>query len=378
VTSATGGSSRSVAVVVTGADLEQVVACVDAVVATTSGRPIELVVSLERRAPDADAGLDALGARVDRLLVPDAPSSRAAARNAALSATTAEVACFLDGRALVCDGWLEPLVAGLDVPGVGACVPLLLDAQGRVVEAGAFLDAAGHLIVLDGEELAEAPVAGPVVACSGLVVATTRAVLEAAGGFDEGAFPLGGAEVDLSLGLLDRGLRLWLEPAAHVRACPHPPGATAALGEALDLDRLGARWPRLLEAFPSSVEPAMRRRAAALALAAADRLAAAPGRGPALPTVAGCSGDERIELGTENLEAQLARLRGPLAERHQAVVELRAMVDQRDATLAELFPSLELRFEEERRQLERTKRSVIVRLANLRRRPGAERRSADR
>src|SRR5439155_19506384 len=52
--------------------------------------------------------------------------------------------CLLNSDALVESGWLPPLLETLAEPGVGAAVPMFLNENGTVQEAGSVVDSIGH------------------------------------------------------------------------------------------------------------------------------------------------------------------------------------------------------------------------------------------
>ena len=58
--------------------------------------------------------------------------------------------CFLNSDALVEPGWLPPLLETLAEPGVGAAVPLFLNENGTVQEAGSVVDSIGHAHAVGG------------------------------------------------------------------------------------------------------------------------------------------------------------------------------------------------------------------------------------
>lgn len=118
-------------------------------------------------------------------------------------------------------GWLDPLLAALQRPGIGAAAPQLLYLDDSLQFAGLYFDrdADGvwfnrHIAKGFPRSHPAAGVAREVPALTGACLAVRRAVFEQAGGFDEG-YVIGDFEdSDLCLRLRSAGLACWYEPAA--------------------------------------------------------------------------------------------------------------------------------------------------------------------
>ena len=162
----------------------------------------------------------------------------AAGNNRALAATSGELVCFLNNDVEVPPGWLGPLVAAFDDPGVAAAQPKLLQHADRqrfeyAGAAGGFLDAAGYPFtrgrVFDTLE----PDAGQyddardVFWATGAALVVRRDAFERAGGFDE-SFGMHMEEIDLCWRLQRQGGRIRVVPASEVY---HLGGASLPQGD---------------------------------------------------------------------------------------------------------------------------------------------------
>lgn len=180
-------------------------ALLDAALAAVAGWPVVVV-------DDTDAGLGALPAWVERAR---GGSGFAVAANAGLARAAREGfdwAILLNDDAAPEPGCLDAMLAARG-PDIGAVGPLILGPEGVESAGLSFSDRTGRL-----RQLREVPSARTEVdALSGacLLIATSER-------FDE-AFRHGMEDVELSLRLRRRGLRLLLEPRAR---CRHQGGAT--------------------------------------------------------------------------------------------------------------------------------------------------------
>ena len=118
-------------------------------------------------------------------------------------------------------GWLDPLLAALDRPGVGAVGPQLLYFDDSLQFAGMYFDRSSdgcwfnrHIAKGFPRSHPDANRAREVPALTGACLAVRRAVYDRLGGFDE-SFVIGDFEdSDFSLRLREAGLVCWYEPAA--------------------------------------------------------------------------------------------------------------------------------------------------------------------
>jgi mycofactocin glycosyltransferase len=147
------------------------------------------------------------GARVIRRAVNGGPG---AARNTGLAAVATQVVAFLDSDCVPRAGWLEPLLAHLADPAVGAVAPRIVPHEegtgwlARYEGASSTLDrGARPSIVRPGARVSYVPGAA-------LVVRTTAA----GGGFTEGMFV--GEDVDFVWRMAAAGWRVRYEPTARM------------------------------------------------------------------------------------------------------------------------------------------------------------------
>jgi GT2 family glycosyltransferase len=128
--------------------------------------------------------------------------------------------CLLNSDALVQPGWLGPLLEALEGdPTVGAAVPLLLNEDGSIQEAGCVIDSIGHAHAVgsdgdpgDFQYRFRREVDFGSAAC--MVVG--RDVFADVGGFDPAYAPAYFEDVDLCFKLRKRGLRTMYEPRSRV------------------------------------------------------------------------------------------------------------------------------------------------------------------
>ncbi|MEO6654431.1 MAG: glycosyltransferase family 2 protein [Ilumatobacteraceae bacterium] len=124
----------------------------------------------------------------------------------------ADVLAFVNPDVLVPDGWLEPLVAALDTPGVAIAVPVLVDPDDAVQEAGQRVLADGATV-----PIRHAPDHVTTVDyASGACWVVTARMHERLGGFDPLYHPAYFEDVDLALRARSMGLRCVVEPAVRV------------------------------------------------------------------------------------------------------------------------------------------------------------------
>jgi glycosyltransferase involved in cell wall biosynthesis/GT2 family glycosyltransferase len=129
-----------------------------------------------------------------------------AARNQGARAARSPVVVWLDPRAQVRPGWLEPLVLAAAAPGAGAAGPLLLSPDGRVRSAGMGMVGRGRVADLHRGVPGDHPAARTrsLRLVSPAVVAVARDALLAAGGLDL-TFGPAVAGLDLCMRLWDSG-----------------------------------------------------------------------------------------------------------------------------------------------------------------------------
>ncbi|MDT0632880.1 glycosyltransferase family 2 protein [Rubrivirga litoralis] len=158
--------------------------------------------------------------------------------NLAVPHATGDLLCFLNNDVEVPAGWLGPLVAAFDNPGVAAVQPKLLQHgdRGQFEYAGAsggFLDAFGYpftrgrLFDTLEPDRGQYDDARDVFWATGAALVVRRAAFEAAGGFDE-SFGMHMEEIDLCWRLQRAGWRVRVEPASeayHLGGASLPQGS---------------------------------------------------------------------------------------------------------------------------------------------------------
>ena len=148
--------------------------------------------------------------------------------NLAVNSATAPFVCLLNSDTIVPQNWLEPLVAAFaHDPGLGIAVPLLLNRDGTVQEAGCSTDATGRAEPMfygaaSTSDRVSTPrsIAYGSAACWLLRTAMYREL----GGLDCGYGLVYYEDVDFAFALRARGLRVQLVPAVHV---VHAQGASS-------------------------------------------------------------------------------------------------------------------------------------------------------
>jgi GT2 family glycosyltransferase len=168
--------------------------------------------------------------------------------------------CLLNSDALVEPGWLEPLLEALEEPGTGAAVPLFLNDDGTVQEAGSVVDSIGHAHAVgaggDPNDFAYRFPREVDYGSAACLLVPTGLFLEL-GGFDEAYSPGYFEDTDLCFRLHRRGLRTIFEPRScvvHIRHGSRTSESARQLMEShrdLFVERWGerlARRPRVIEA----------------------------------------------------------------------------------------------------------------------------------
>jgi O-antigen biosynthesis protein len=223
----------------------------------------------------------------------------ARASNQGAEAGVAPFVCFLNSDAIVQKGWLEPLLEAAEADAtVGAVVPLLLNEDGTVQEAGSIVDAEGFAFATGAGESADALAhrfRRDVDFGSAACLLTSRTAFFDVEGFDPD-YGVGYYEdVDLCFKLRRLGLRTVYEPnsrVVHLRHGSSTPGSARALmhqNRITFLDRWGSRLAERPNVFDLSGDP--RRIVAARDAEALDRILVIEDR---VPHVDRGSGDPRM------------------------------------------------------------------------------------
>ena len=169
--------------------------------------------------------------------------------------------CFLNSDALVEPGWLPPLLETLEEPGVGAVVPMYLNENGTLQEAGSVVDSIGHchMVGRDGDPRDfqyrfRREIDFGSAAC---MLVPTELFLEL-GGFDELFSPGYFEDTDLCFRLRERGLRTIYEPRSRVVHLLHGSGTSESARQRMERHRglFLERWGERLARRPHVVEAA--------------------------------------------------------------------------------------------------------------------------
>ena len=132
--------------------------------------------------------------------------------------------CLLNSDALVEPGWLPPLLETLEDPGVGAAVPLYLNENGSVQEAGSVVDSIGHAHAYGrGASASEFQYLfrREVDFASAACMLMPAGLFLDLGGFDERYYPGYFEDTDLCFKLHERGLETIYEPRSRVVHVQH-------------------------------------------------------------------------------------------------------------------------------------------------------------
>lgn len=168
--------------------------------------------------------------------------------------------CFLNPDALVQPGWLDPLVETLESDeGVGAVVPMLLNPDGTIQEAGSVVDSVGWTQALGSgapSDSFEHRFRREVDYGSAACLLIERDTFTEAGGFDP-AYGVGYFEdVDLAFKLKERGLRTMYEPRSRVVHELHGSGGSLQARRQMEANRtvFFERWGGRLAKRPNLIE----------------------------------------------------------------------------------------------------------------------------
>ena len=168
--------------------------------------------------------------------------------------------CFLNSDALVEPGWLEPLLEVLDEDErAGAVVPMLLNPDGSIQEAGSVIDSVGWSLALGRGESPDSlghRFRREIDYGSAACLLIRREDFWAVDGFDP-AYGIGYFEdVDLSFKLKDRSLRTIYEPRSRVVHELHGSGTSVKAQQRMTANRalFYRRWSERLARRPNFVE----------------------------------------------------------------------------------------------------------------------------
>jgi len=171
--------------------------------------------------------------------------------------------CFLNSDAVVEPGWLPPLLETLAEPDVGAAVPLFLNENGTVQEAGSVVDSVGHSHAVGGDgDQRDFRYRFPreVDFGSAACMLVPAELFFELGGFDELFAPAYFEDTDLCFKLHERGLKTIFEPRSRVVHVRHGSGDSASARKLMEehRDRFVERWGERLARRPRLVEVAQK------------------------------------------------------------------------------------------------------------------------
>ncbi|HJR74928.1 MAG TPA: glycoside hydrolase family 99-like domain-containing protein [Luteimonas sp.] len=171
--------------------------------------------------------------------------------NRAARAARGRKLLFLDDGTLVPDNWLQPILDEADSdPGIGATVPALTDAAGRLAAAGALLRHDGRIEYVGAGEWPESPryaYGRDVDLCPHACLAIDRDLFATLGGLDAAYATLPFAVADLCLKVERAGYRLRYCAASRVAWMDAGEARASGLVAARDRLRLLREWQETLD-----------------------------------------------------------------------------------------------------------------------------------
>jgi GT2 family glycosyltransferase len=182
-------------------------------------QPLELIL-VDNASRDDSVSVVRAGISGMKLIAEDKNLGFGGGNNRAAKEARAPVVCMLNPDARVTAGWLDPLLALLDDPRVGAAAPALIGADGDLQEAGAMVDHWGYTGPIGTRGFGQ-PVPTPtgrisVDYASAACLLIRTDLFRSMDGFDP-AYRLAYYEdVDLCMRLWERGLQVWADPASRV------------------------------------------------------------------------------------------------------------------------------------------------------------------
>ncbi len=183
--------------------------------------------------------------------------------NQGAEAARGRILCFLNSDALVEPGWLPPLLETLEQPGVGAAVPLFLNKNGSVQEAGSVIDSIGHAHAVGADgDARDFRYRFPreVDYGSAACLLIRRELFLELGGFDRAFSPAYYEDSDLCFRLHERGLKTMYDPRSRVVHIRHGSGTFESARKLMEDHReiFVDRWVERLVRRPRLVEVAQK------------------------------------------------------------------------------------------------------------------------
>jgi GT2 family glycosyltransferase len=219
------------------------------IIVVDNASPDDTVSQIRERFPDV------------RLLANDTNAGFSAANNQAARIARGEVLALVNSDAVVPAGWIEPLLAALHRPGVGAVVPALVNEDGTMQIAGALVAPDGSVLALgNGDDVDDPAWRFPRATDFGAAACMLlrRDTFLQAGGFLDAYNPAYFEDVDLCLTLLEQGLRTVYIPDVRVLHGGFSSAGESAAATLFERNRpiFVARWGKKLAAtHPPSLWP---------------------------------------------------------------------------------------------------------------------------
>jgi O-antigen biosynthesis protein len=222
--------------------------------------PVYEVIITDSASPDDTA--EQLGENVEgaQLVLSDENIGFGAGSNLGVEQSSGRYVCLLNSDAMVEPGWLEPLIETLeDDESVGAVVPMLLNPDGSIQEAGSVIDSLGWSHALGANESPHSfshrfrrEIDYGSAAC--MLIAADD--FKRAGGFDA-EYGIGYFEdVDLCFKLKESGLRTIYEPRSRIVHELHGSGTSDQARHRMQVNRaiFYQRWSGRLSLRPTLVD----------------------------------------------------------------------------------------------------------------------------
>ena len=209
---------------------------------------------------DARPQLERLPPRFRRQRLVVSPIGPIAAVNAAVQACEGRLVVVMPAAVEPLPGWLGPILAAAELPGVDAVTPKLVGPDGRLIAAGSILwrDGACEPYGLGDEPDSQEYVFRRDVPSAPLeALCLRRAALEACGGLDAALNSPDYAVADLAFRLRAAGGRVVYQPRATVRIpqLARSAGADRIARPSADRAALAARHGTALRLFPARSTP---------------------------------------------------------------------------------------------------------------------------
>jgi GT2 family glycosyltransferase/SAM-dependent methyltransferase len=215
-----GGAPTISVIVPVFNELKTTIECLLSIAAAKDGPAFEVILANDA---STDETADVLGT-VPHLVLANQEHNVGFLRNCNNAARRArgKILVILNNDTQVFPGWLAAFAAALDEPGVGAVGPKIVYPNGALQEAGNRIVRAGAVEMIGLNDAAENPrwgYARDVEYVSGACLALKRSLFEELGGFCDELAPAYCEDLELSLRIRSKGLRIRYVP--EVEICHH-------------------------------------------------------------------------------------------------------------------------------------------------------------